>query len=301
MGHIESLIQLEDIKRLTWQARSYLRDMRLKKSFIAGEQVSYLEGGKGAPVILLHGYNGNVHIWRMLMEKLMVNHRVIAVEVPGFGLNSRVNRQASIYFRSLVRFLDEFTRMLRLESFHLAGTSVGSTLACYFALEYPEKVRTLTLMSIPPLFKERDTRPTVNFDDVDFYVPQTVEEVDRLFAFMWHVPPAVPRHLRERFAEYNARNRESKIRVLQECDRKTTMLVPRLSQIRPRTLFIYGEHDRMVSAKTLDYLEAKIPDVQTYRIEKAGHLVYVENPGEVGAVFNSFMSYNRMAPLQVPG
>src|SRR5690242_4912029 len=56
---------------------------------VNGGRLHYLIAGKGDPVILLHGYAENSHMWRPLMVELAKSHTVIAPDLRGFGQSSK--------------------------------------------------------------------------------------------------------------------------------------------------------------------------------------------------------------------
>jgi pimeloyl-ACP methyl ester carboxylesterase len=56
---------------------------------VNGVRLHYLTAGKGAPVMLLHGYAENSHMWRPLMVELAKSHTVIAPDLRGFGQSSK--------------------------------------------------------------------------------------------------------------------------------------------------------------------------------------------------------------------
>src|SRR5260370_18757599 len=56
---------------------------------VTGVRLHYLVAGKGNPVILLHGYAENSHMWRPLMAQLAKSHTVIAPDLRGFGQSSK--------------------------------------------------------------------------------------------------------------------------------------------------------------------------------------------------------------------
>ena len=56
---------------------------------VNGVRLHYLIAGKGDPVILLHGYAENSHMWRPLMVELAKTHTVIAPDLRGFGQSSK--------------------------------------------------------------------------------------------------------------------------------------------------------------------------------------------------------------------
>src|SRR5260370_25443332 len=56
---------------------------------VNGVRLHYLIAGKGNPVILLHGYAENSHMWRRLMVELAKSHTVIAPDLRGFGRSAK--------------------------------------------------------------------------------------------------------------------------------------------------------------------------------------------------------------------
>jgi len=65
--------------------------VRIQDGFanVAGLRLHYLVAGKGDPVLLLHGYAENSHMWRPLMAQLAKSHTVIAPDLRGFGQSSK--------------------------------------------------------------------------------------------------------------------------------------------------------------------------------------------------------------------
>ena len=55
-----------------------------------GVKLHYLVAGNGSPVILLHGYAQNSHMWRPLMKELAKTHVVVAPDLRGFGDSAKV-------------------------------------------------------------------------------------------------------------------------------------------------------------------------------------------------------------------
>src|SRR5688500_3578660 len=52
---------------------------------VNGVRLHFLAAGAGVPVVLLHGYAQNSHMWRPLMAELAKTHLVIAPDLRGFG------------------------------------------------------------------------------------------------------------------------------------------------------------------------------------------------------------------------
>ena len=60
---------------------------------VNGVKMHYLAAGEGEPIILLHGYAQNSHMWRPLMAELAKTHRVIAPDLRGFGAIGEARRR----------------------------------------------------------------------------------------------------------------------------------------------------------------------------------------------------------------
>ena len=52
-------------------------------------RIHYLEAGEGDPILLLHGFPTSSHLWRNVMPELAKTHRVIAIDLPGYGLSDK--------------------------------------------------------------------------------------------------------------------------------------------------------------------------------------------------------------------
>src|SRR5262245_37191101 len=68
------------------QSQSRIED---RFASVNGVKLHYLFAGKGDPVILLHGYAQNSHMWRPLIPELAKTHTVIAPDLRGFGQSSK--------------------------------------------------------------------------------------------------------------------------------------------------------------------------------------------------------------------
>ena len=103
-------------------------------------------GGKGAPVLLIHGLGSSGYIeWRFTMPGLARSHRVFAPDLPGFGRSQKPRARYGI--RYFARVLDRYLEGRRLASAAVVGTSLGGRIALELALEYPERVRKLVLVN----------------------------------------------------------------------------------------------------------------------------------------------------------
>ena len=112
---------------------------------ISGMDVHYRIIGQGKPLVLLHGTGASLHTWEEWGKILSNDFKVITLDLPAFGLTGpHFNNDYSI--KAYSSFLDDFSNQIGLDSFALAGNSLGGRIAWAFALDQPEKVKQLILL-----------------------------------------------------------------------------------------------------------------------------------------------------------
>ncbi|MDR5658639.1 alpha/beta hydrolase [Serpentinicella sp. ANB-PHB4] len=110
-----------------------------------GELIGYREAGNGQETLLLiHGNNASSKHWDILMESLLNDYTVIAVDLRGFGISTY---DAPI--RAIKDFADDlyaFVSTLNLKDFTIAGWSMGGAVAMSFLVNYPDYAKKLILI-----------------------------------------------------------------------------------------------------------------------------------------------------------
>ncbi len=119
---------------------------------VLGSRIHYVEAGRGAPIVLVHGQPTWSYIWRSVMPRLEQSGRVIAVDLIGFGKSGRPAIQYTLedhasYFRA-------FLEALNLRDITFVLHDWGSWLGFQYAADYPDNVASLVFMEaiLPPDF-----------------------------------------------------------------------------------------------------------------------------------------------------
>ena len=118
------------------------RDLR-----VDGLRVHLYQGGQGAPLLLLHGFTvGSSRLtYSPVLGPLAEHFEVIAPDLPGYGLSDSPDPFYTTH--DYVRFLERLLDTLGLTRVNLIGFSKGGAIALGFALEHPERVERLMLVS----------------------------------------------------------------------------------------------------------------------------------------------------------
>src|ERR1700741_686710 len=107
-------------------------------------KLHYLIAGKGEPVILLHGYAQNSHMWRPLMVELAKTRLVIAPDLRGFGQSSKPN--GGYDKKTMAQDIHALASSLGFKQASVVGHDIGLMVAYAYAAQYPTEVDRIVLM-----------------------------------------------------------------------------------------------------------------------------------------------------------
>lgn len=111
---------------------------------IEGCDVCYVDVGEGPALLLVHGLGGSMTNWAPTIEHFRGTHRVVALDLPGFGRSGIPEGDADVeLFARTVRSL---LWRLGIERVSVAGNSMGGLLSLYLALEHPDMIENLVLV-----------------------------------------------------------------------------------------------------------------------------------------------------------
>src|SRR6476660_1225112 len=111
---------------------------------VNGVRLHYLTAGKGEPVILLHGYAQNSHMWRPLMVELAKTRLVVAPDLRGFGQSSKpVDGYTN---KTMAQDIHALAASLGLRHATVVGHDIGLMVAYAYAAQFPTEDDRIVLM-----------------------------------------------------------------------------------------------------------------------------------------------------------
>jgi pimeloyl-ACP methyl ester carboxylesterase len=127
------------------QTEPPLEKIPMKKVSVEGINISYIEKGEGTPLVLVHGIPTSSFLWRDMIDELSAHGRVIAPDLPGFGL-SDPPPHGDYSISNYARLLRSFLEALSIERATLICHDFGGPITVTYALRHPEKYERLIIL-----------------------------------------------------------------------------------------------------------------------------------------------------------
>ena len=259
---------------------------------VDGVRLHYVEAGSGPPLLLLHGLNGSTFGFRLLMPCLATHFRTIALDLMGFGYSERPQHR-DYSLGAQARLVAGFLDALGIAKASVLGHSLGGAVAMHLALEFPERVDRLILVSSASdsetrrgLRSSRLVRPLLPV--VAAFTVQN-QRFRRMSLRSACYDPAfiTPEIIEGYMAPTRVRGHLRALGSLMVDRRKDPPLDP--AAISQPALIIWGAADHWLPASHGERLQALIPNSRMTVIDRAGHLVLEEQPEESARVLIDFL------------
>jgi len=109
-------------------------------------RIAYVEQGAGPAALFLHGYPMNGFQWRAMLDDLAAERRCVAPDLMGLGY-SEIPAGQDLSFIAQARMLNSFLDRLGIDAVDLVGSDSGGGISQTFAANYPDRIRSLTLLN----------------------------------------------------------------------------------------------------------------------------------------------------------
>jgi pimeloyl-ACP methyl ester carboxylesterase len=267
------------------------RFLKLRKPLLT---VHVLEGGKGDPVLLIHGGNAIAAQWSPLLADLQREFRWYAPDRPGCGLTDKFDYSQGTDFRQhATDYVGGVMDELGLRRASLVGSSMGGYWALLFALARPDRVDKLVLLgspaaSLPP--DERPRRPPAVLGAPSIEGTRAALR-GRLVADVGRVSPEL---LEASTAGYRLPGAQlswtTMVAALASppASGLTHALRPELKNLKAPTLFVWGDKD-MEPPRLGQEMAALAPHARCEVVADAGHIVWLDQPERCSSLTIGFL------------
>jgi haloacetate dehalogenase len=128
-----------------------------KRIKTSGAEIAIVQGGSGAPLVLLHGYPQTHVIWQRVAPRLAEHFRLIIPDLRGYGASSKPatdDKHMPYSKRAMAVDIVEVMTAVGFERFDVAGHDRGGRVAYRLALDHPERVRRIAVLDIVPTLEQ---------------------------------------------------------------------------------------------------------------------------------------------------
>jgi pimeloyl-ACP methyl ester carboxylesterase len=243
-----------------------------------GLRYVYLEGGKGEPLMLLHGFGADKDNFTPVAGYLTPYYRVIIPDHIGFG-ESAHPMDADYAPPEQAKRLRTFAHALGLNRLHLGGSSMGGHIAMTYAALYPEEVKSLWLLDPGGVWSAPKTvalAAALDTTGQNLLLVQKEEDIVKLFQLVTSSPPYIPRPILNVLARQRIKNYTLEQRIFKEI--MTDSVEQRVTGLVTPTLIVWGSEDQVVNVEASKILNQLMPRSQVIVMQHIGHLPMFENP-----------------------
>jgi len=249
-----------------------------------GEQLVHVErAGSGEAIVLLHGFGGSSWSWRKVIPSLATDHRVVALDLNGFGWTERPRELEAYTLDGQARLVLSVMDALGLDRVHLVGHSYGGGLALWLAATHPDRLRSLVLVdSTLPAYSVKRRRAVAAWRPLVAAFVRTValrpSFVRRGLLRSVADPAVVTDELvggyLERLRVEGATDAYRGLTIKVDGPRPTVDL----ATIAVPTLIVWGADDGLLAARLGERAARRIPGARFVAIPGCGHLPMEEKP-----------------------
>ncbi len=268
---------------------------------VAGQPVNTIDLGEGPPLVFVHGLSGSWPNWLEQLPVFAADHRVIAMDLPGFGHSPMPHERITI--SGYARLLDDLFDELGLDAAALVGNSMGGFISAELAIAFPERVERLVLVSPAGISSYRNTRgmralPALHRAEriVAAYTAWMASKSDFVtrhpllrnatLGFVTRHPTRIPAALAAE--QLRGAGKPGFVQALEanlDYDFRH-----RLPEIACPTLIVWGDQDKVLTVRDAAVYAELIPGSRKVIYADTGHMSQIERPQAFNSLLREFVS-----------
>ena len=267
---------------------------------VDGRAVNVIDIGDGPPVVFVHGHAGCWQNWLENIPHFARDHRVIALDLPGFGWSQMPRGDISI--TGYARTVDLVCEQLGVDSAAVVGNSMGGFIAAEMAIRHPDRVARLVLVAAAGLSRHyiripirvmssRHLNPELLYKLAAAPYPRArvMARRKRLRKLALWAVVLYPERLSPPMAAYLIAGSGRPGAAPASVALATYDFRDRVGEIRCPTLVLWGEDDFVIHAGAADRYEKLVPQSRKVVFADTGHVPMLERPARFNAEVARFL------------
>jgi pimeloyl-ACP methyl ester carboxylesterase len=247
--------------------------------------VHFIQQGRGAPVILIHGLAASLFDWNDLLPELAgAGYTAYALDLLGHGKSGKPECLNEYTVGNVFAHFSAWIDSLNLsEPLILVGHSLGGNLAVEYALRHPERVRALVLADpflsraqLPLLLRLNYRRPLVSAALIERTPEWLFRRVIDLTSLSIRNGFVLSDKVREQTAADYKRAHPGIFNLLHT----VPDLTPQLAAVSQPVLVLWGQHDQTLAPAFFGKILQGLPNASGAGLPGAGHVPHQSHPEE---------------------
>ena len=277
----ETLDRVYSLER--WRSGLVEKEITLK----GGLRYVYLEGGRGEPLMLLHGFGADKENFTRVARFLTPNYRVIIPDHIGFGESSHPE-EADYTAAAQAARLRSLALALGAKELHLGGSSMGGHICLMYAALYPSEVKSLWLLDPGGVWSapEGEIRKKYNETGVNPLMAENEDQFAETYNFVMNNPPYIPRPLLDVMARERIKNFALEQRIFKQLTADS--VEERVRGLKVPALIVWGAEDRAINVAAAGILHGLMPNSRVIILQGIGHLPMIETPAQCAEDYLGF-------------
>jgi len=271
-----------------------------KYTNVGGMSIRYALKGRGPKLLLLHGFAEFLETWWRNIDSLSEYYTVYAIDLPGHGLSEEPEVSYTVDFGT--GFLVSFMEALGIKHASLIGHSVCGSVSLNLAINFPEKVGKLILVSSNGLTKKE--APLLHKLAIlmkEFIIKPSKENILKGINSTFYNPGIISEQLVDKACQYLSipKTKDALLNALRSNVTANgispdLILTDKLHLVKPPTLIIHGTQDRIIPIEYVQDVANLIPKVKLKAFQECAHHPHIEKPEEFNKIVVAFLNSNEL-------
>ncbi len=254
---------------------------------IDGIKINYEQQGQGKDVLVLHGWGASIKTMRPVIDALVSDFRVTAVDFPGFGGSGMPPENYGVPEYTDITYC--FLKQLGISKTHIICHSFGGRVAIMLAAKHPDTTGKIVFTGAAGLIKRRTLKYRLRI-----FAYKAAKRINR-----GHVIKGMLKALGKDVESYVKNAGSADYKVLPENMKKVFVRIVNLNlksylpDIKSPALLIWGENDTETPLLFGRIMEKIIPDAGLVVFPGAGHYAFLECIGRFMHIVRTFLEEGR--------
>jgi 3-oxoadipate enol-lactonase len=245
----------------------------MKKININGIELAYERDGKGTPLVLLHGYPLDHHLWGEIVPLLKDPFDLLIPDLRGFGESSII--ETTYTMNDFASDIAGLLEQLGIQKAAIAGHSMGGYVALAFARLYPERMNGLALVSSQVLADPPD-RKEGRYKSAAEVAEKGIGGVVEAMTSKFTSDPHCQEFARKTMERQQPAAYIGALKAMAERADSTSLL----ATLKYPVVVVHGDADLLIPIVRAREVKASLPESYLVEIKSAGHMPMCEAPEE---------------------